>query len=70
MDTYVCKSLPTRAGEVEEEGKGGEGRGRDESLVWFGVGRDFLRKKRGGGGHWGLENSSTWMDKVDAVADY
>lgn len=37
----------------------------------LGGGRGFLRKKKGGvGGHWGLENSSTWMDKVDAVADY
>lgn len=26
MITYICKSLPTRAGEVEEEGKG---RGRE-----------------------------------------
>lgn len=41
---------------------------------WWAGGKGFPEKKkrRGGGGvgHWGLENSSTWMDKVDAVADY
>lgn len=45
-----------------------KGKGRDESVVVGEGGRGFLREKKSE--HWGLENSSTWMDKVDAVADY